>query len=68
MRTFVDAIRPLLPLAVLFMISTIWIVHSPSNIIEKDPRIIFLAIGTIFSNICVRERYQIYTINTKLFY
>lgn len=59
MRTFVDAIRPLLPLAILFTISTIWVVHSPSNIIEKDPRIIFLVIGTIFSNICVREIYQI---------
>ncbi|XP_033174561.1 ethanolaminephosphotransferase 1 [Bombus impatiens] len=54
MRTFLDAIRPLLPLAVLFSISTIWVVHSPSNIIDKDPRIIFLAIGTIFSNICCR--------------
>ncbi|XP_076236084.1 ethanolaminephosphotransferase 1 [Calliopsis andreniformis] len=54
MRTFFDAVRPLLPLTVLFTISTIWVFHSPSNIVEKDPRIVFLTIGTIFSNICCR--------------
>ncbi|CAK9818620.1 Ethanolaminephosphotransferase 1 [Anthophora quadrimaculata] len=54
MRTFLDAVRPLLPLTVFFAISTIWVVHSPSNIIEQDPRIIFLTVGTIFSNICCR--------------
>lgn len=54
MRTFPEAIRPLVPLVLLFAISTIWIVHSPNNILEKDPRIIYFGIGTIFSNICVR--------------
>ncbi|XP_076180132.1 ethanolaminephosphotransferase 1 isoform X2 [Ptiloglossa arizonensis] len=54
MRTFLDAIAPLFPLGILFTISTIWVVHSPSNIVEKDPRIVFLMIGTIFSNICCR--------------
>lgn len=54
MRTFPEAIRPLVPLILLFAISTIWIVRSPNNILEKDPRIIYFAIGTIFSNICVR--------------
>lgn len=54
MRTFPEAIRPLVPLVLLFAISTIWIVHSPNNILEEDPRIIYFAIGTIFSNICVR--------------
>lgn len=51
MRTFPEAIRPLVPLILLFAISTIWILHSPSNVLEKDPRIIYFAIGTIFSNI-----------------
>ncbi|EZA46502.1 Ethanolaminephosphotransferase, partial [Ooceraea biroi] len=54
MRTFPEAIRPLVPLLLLLAISTIWIVHSPNDILEKDPRIIYFAIGTIFSNICCR--------------
>lgn len=54
MRTFPEAVRPLVPLVLLFMISTLWILFSQQNILEKDPRIIYFAIGTIFSNICCR--------------
>ncbi|XP_024869394.1 ethanolaminephosphotransferase 1-like [Temnothorax curvispinosus] len=54
MRTFPEAIRPLVPLVLFFIISTVWIMHSPNNVLEKDPRIIYFAIGTIFSNICCR--------------
>ncbi|XP_014613759.1 ethanolaminephosphotransferase 1-like [Polistes fuscatus] len=54
MRTFPEAIRPLVPLVLLFMISTLWILFSQQDILEKDPRIIYFAIGTIFSNICCR--------------
>ncbi|XP_015191146.1 PREDICTED: ethanolaminephosphotransferase 1-like [Polistes dominula] len=54
MRTFPEAIRPLVPLVMLFMISTLWILFSQQDILEKDPRIIYFAIGTIFSNICCR--------------
>ncbi|XP_066592681.1 ethanolaminephosphotransferase 1-like [Prorops nasuta] len=56
MRTLPEALRPLVPLILLFTISTIWIVHSPThiNILERDPRIIYFAMGTIFSNICCR--------------
>lgn len=60
MRTFPEAIRPLVPLILLFAISTIWIMYSPNNILDKDPRIIYFAIGTIFSNICVRYTQEIY--------
>lgn len=54
MRTLTEAIRPLVPLVLLFTISTLWILFSRQNILEKDPRIIYFAIGTIFSNICCR--------------
>lgn len=54
MRSFSEAVRPLVPLAFLFISATVWIMKSPANIIERDPRMIFLVIGTIFSNICCR--------------
>lgn len=53
MRSFWEAVRPLVPLVFLFVTATMWIIHSPNNILEQDPRIVFFAIGTIFSNICV---------------
>lgn len=55
MRTLPEAIRPLVPLVLLFMISTLWILFSQQNVLEKDPRIIYFAIGTTFSNICVSQ-------------
>lgn len=54
MRSFWEAVRPLVPLVFLFVTATMWIIHSPNNILEQDPRIVFFAIGTIFSNICCR--------------
>lgn len=54
MLSLTEALRPLVPLTVLFTVSTIWVVYSPNEIINKDPRIIFFTFGTIFSNICVR--------------
>ncbi|XP_014209047.1 ethanolaminephosphotransferase 1 isoform X2 [Copidosoma floridanum] len=54
MRSFSEALRPLVPLTVLFVITTYWVLNSPSKIIDQDPRIIFFTVGTIFSNICCR--------------
>ncbi|KAK0181669.1 hypothetical protein PV327_003934 [Microctonus hyperodae] len=53
-RTFIEAVRPLVPLIVLFSITTFWVTHSENNVLEQDPRIIYFATGTIFSNICCR--------------
>ncbi|XP_015117334.1 ethanolaminephosphotransferase 1 [Diachasma alloeum] len=53
-RTLVEALRPLVSLGVFFTITTFWVTHSRSDIIEMDPRIIFFASGTIFSNISCR--------------
>lgn len=53
MRSFMEAIRPLIPLTVFFLISCLWAIFSPNNIIDKDPRMFYILAGTIFSNISV---------------
>lgn len=54
MRPFTEAIRPLMPIATFFIITLVWVLKSPSNIIETDPRALFFLMGTIFSNISCR--------------
>lgn len=54
MRTFTECIRPIIPLFAFLGISTLWVWYSPGNIIDKDPRAIYLLVGTIFSNISCR--------------
>ncbi|CAG9829087.1 unnamed protein product [Diabrotica balteata] len=54
MRPFSDAIRPLLPVGSFFLISLVWILYSPGNIVERDPRALFFLLGTVFSNISCR--------------
>ncbi|CAG4985724.1 unnamed protein product [Colias eurytheme] len=54
MRSFCEAIRPLIPLFLFFMLSTIWVLYSPTDIINRGPRLFFVLTGTIFSNINCR--------------
>jgi ethanolaminephosphotransferase len=54
MRTFFECIRPLIPLSIFIVISILWAQYSPNNIIDTDPRAVFLLTGTIFSNISCR--------------
>ncbi|CAG2054107.1 unnamed protein product [Timema podura] len=54
MRTFWEANRPLVPVLLFLLLSTVWVTCSPVDIIELDPRFIYLTTGTIFSNICCR--------------
>jgi ethanolaminephosphotransferase len=54
MRSFSEAMRPLVPVTAFFLITLSWISLSPSNILERDPRAVFVVISTIFSNICCR--------------
>ncbi|XP_071964770.1 ethanolaminephosphotransferase 1-like [Antedon mediterranea] len=54
MRSFNRAMEPLYPLFALFALSTIWVYFSPTGILELQPRIFCLAIGTINSNIACR--------------
>lgn len=48
-----EAARPLFPFLWLFVISTIWVFFSINDIINKEPRIMFILFGTLFSNIAV---------------
>ncbi|KAG6453060.1 ethanolaminephosphotransferase 1 [Manduca sexta] len=54
MRLFSEAVRPLVPLFVFFALSTTWALCSPSDIINRGPRLFYILTGTIFSNINCR--------------
>lgn len=53
MRCFSEAVRPLIPVAICMLLGSLWVLRSPNNIIEVDPRAMYFMTGTIFSNICV---------------
>lgn len=53
MRPFCDAIRPLIPLSGLFVISSVWVFMSQNDIVRIEPRVLFMCFGTIFSNFSV---------------
>lgn len=53
MRSFAEAMRPMVAVIVFMIISTVWVVTSPANIVDLDPRAVYFVTGTIFSNICV---------------
>lgn len=53
MRPFIEAIRPMFPFVTLFITTTVWVMFSRNDILSKEPRILFLLFGTIFSNISV---------------
>lgn len=48
-----EAIRPLITPLIFFALSTIWVYLSPTNIIERDPRMFLFMVGTIFANVNV---------------
>lgn len=54
MRSFMEAIRPLIPFTSLFALTTVWVLLSRNDIVSLEPRMLFVLYGTIFSNICVR--------------
>lgn len=56
MRPFTEAIRPWIPFVTYFVIFMTWVALSPSNIMETQPRIMFLLSGTVFSNISVSNQ------------
>lgn len=53
MRPFCDAIRPLIPLFGIFVISSVWVFLSQNSIVHIEPRVLFMCFGTIFSNFTV---------------
>lgn len=54
MRTFSEAVRPLVSVIVFLIVTSIWATFSPF-ILETDPRALYFLTGTIFSNICVSD-------------
>uniref|UniRef100_A0A1I7XCU6 Ethanolaminephosphotransferase 1 n=1 Tax=Heterorhabditis bacteriophora TaxID=37862 RepID=A0A1I7XCU6_HETBA len=46
-----EGIRPIFPCITLFGISLFWATYSPTSIIDRDPRLFFFTMGTVFSNI-----------------
>ncbi|KAF9794262.1 hypothetical protein SFRURICE_009639 [Spodoptera frugiperda] len=54
MRSFSEAVRPLVPLFIFFALSSLWAIYSPTDIINRAPRIFYILTGTIFSNINCR--------------
>ncbi|XP_055917263.1 ethanolaminephosphotransferase 1 isoform X1 [Eupeodes corollae] len=54
MRPIWEAARPLFAFLWLFIITMIWVFCSANNIINLEPRIMFVLFGTLFSNIACR--------------
>lgn len=52
--SFYESLRPLLPAILEFSLFTIWANSSSYNILNRHPRLFFVAMGTIFSNIACR--------------
>jgi len=48
-----EALLPFFSPVLLFVLSTLWISLSPSDILKQQPRIFYLMVGTAFSNITV---------------
>jgi ethanolaminephosphotransferase len=49
-----EAIRPLIPVFLEFILFLLWAHNSSYNILSRQPRLFFVAAGTIFSNIACR--------------
>jgi len=53
-RSLCEAVRPLVSTVVALVLFYIWVLASPSDILQRDPRCMFLATGTVFANICCK--------------
>lgn len=54
MRTFVEAIRPLVSLFVGFALALVWVLCSKNDILKLDLRCFFYACGTLYANMSCR--------------
>uniref|UniRef100_A0A8C5P2G3 Ethanolaminephosphotransferase 1 n=1 Tax=Jaculus jaculus TaxID=51337 RepID=A0A8C5P2G3_JACJA len=46
-----EAMVPFFSPCLLFILSTVWIIRSPSDVLELHPRIFYFMVGTVFANI-----------------
>lgn len=53
MLGFWAAMRPLVTPLVFFILGTVWVYQSGSDIINRDPRMYLFMIGAIFANVNV---------------
>lgn len=51
-RTLWEANRPLVCPFTFFALTSLWVLASPTNILERDPRCYTFMVGIVFSNIC----------------
>lgn len=51
-RSLWEATRPLASPFLFFIMTSIWVLASPTNILERDPRCFTFLVGVVFSNIC----------------
>jgi hypothetical protein len=54
MRPPLEALRPCYSVFTFIGLCSFWVLNSPNNVIEVDPRAVYFMTGTIFSNICVK--------------
>ncbi|MEQ2182750.1 hypothetical protein GOODEAATRI_025442, partial [Goodea atripinnis] len=50
-----EAFLPFLSPVLLFVLSTTWVIFSPSKILELQPRMYYLMVGTAFANVTDRS-------------
>lgn len=53
MRPMWEMLRPFFAFVWLFLITVVWSFFSRNDVINKEPRILWILYGTIFSNIAV---------------
>lgn len=53
--SFLEAMAPGLPFCLMAALYAVWIGLSPSNILEREPRILYFTLGIVFSNISVSK-------------
>ncbi|XP_050356178.1 ethanolaminephosphotransferase 1-like isoform X1 [Nymphalis io] len=54
MYSLPESLRPIWGMLIMTVTMTVWVLCSPNDILEKDPRMVLLAFGTLFSNISSR--------------
>ncbi|XP_029825165.2 ethanolaminephosphotransferase 1 [Ixodes scapularis] len=53
-RSLLEVVRPMGSVLALFLLSLAWVLASRDSILEREPRIFYLVLGTVFSNISCR--------------
>uniref|UniRef100_A0A915EBT0 Uncharacterized protein n=1 Tax=Ditylenchus dipsaci TaxID=166011 RepID=A0A915EBT0_9BILA len=52
-KSFYEFLVPMMSPSVLFTVSVVWAIYSPSKVIDQDPRTFLWTMGVVFANIAV---------------